>query len=154
MSPASGWGTRPSFAATGRHFLSVQPVSDVSWYPWSANSGASRGQPYAWRDPGAGVTQWRRGDSQGSDPNADLAFALYGTVTGPGQISSLSATSLPLSGYLEIFGSNLGGSGQVLIDGLVAPVASWEASRTDLGFQTISSAADRQSCLGDAKVLA
>jgi hypothetical protein len=116
------------FAATGRHFLSVQPVSDVSWYPWSADSGAPRGQPFAYRDPGSGVTQWQRVDSYG-DSNADIAFALYGTVTGPGRLSSLSGTSIPRSGYLEIFGSNFGGSGQVLIDGISAPVANWESTR-------------------------
>lgn len=116
------------FAATGRHFVSVQPISDVSWYPWSAESGAPRGQTFAYRDPGSGVALWQRFDSFG-DTNADIAFALYGTVTGAGQISSLSATSLPRSGYLEISGSNFGGSGQALIDGLAAPVADWQGTR-------------------------
>ena len=50
-------------------------------------------------------------------------------ITGPGTISSLSANTLDRSGYLEILGSNFGGSGQVLIDGISAPVASWESTR-------------------------
>ena len=52
-----------------------------------------------------------------------------GTVTGPGTISSLSANTLDRSGYLEILGSNFGGSGEVLIDGISAPVTSWESTR-------------------------
>ena len=58
-----------------------------------------------------------------------LLAPVYGTVTGPGTISSLSANTLDRSGYLEILGSNFGGSGQVLIDGISAPVASWESTR-------------------------
>jgi hypothetical protein len=54
---------------------------------------------------------------------------LYGTATGPGTISSLSANTLARSGYLEIFGSKFGGSGQVLIDGLSAPIANWQSTR-------------------------
>ena len=52
-----------------------------------------------------------------------------GAVTGAGTISSLSASTLPRSGYLEILGSNLGGSGQVLIDGISAPTATWGSTR-------------------------
>ena len=52
-----------------------------------------------------------------------LLAPVYGTVTGPGTISSLSANALNRSGYLEVLGSNFGGIGQVLIDGISAPVA-------------------------------
>ncbi len=58
-----------------------------------------------------------------------LLASAYGTVTGPGTISSLSANALDRSGYLEVLGSNFGGGGQVLIDGISAPVASWESTR-------------------------
>ena len=58
-----------------------------------------------------------------------LLAPVYGTVTGPGTISSLSANALDRSGYLEVLGSNFGGSGQVLIDGISAPVARWESTR-------------------------
>ena len=61
---------------------------------------------------------------------ATLVLApVYGTVTGPGTISSLSANAVDRSGYLEILGSNFGGSGEVLIDGISAPVARWESTR-------------------------
>jgi hypothetical protein len=49
--------------------------------------------------------------------------SVYGTVTGPGTISSLSANALQRSGYLEVLGSNFGGSGQAqlkTIDGKTA----------------------------------
>jgi PQQ-like domain/IPT/TIG domain len=52
-----------------------------------------------------------------------------GAVTGAGSISSLSTNILARSGYLEILGSNFGVSGQALIDGISAPVASWESTR-------------------------
>jgi outer membrane protein assembly factor BamB len=58
-----------------------------------------------------------------------LLAPVYGTVTGPGTISSLSANALDRSGYLAVLGSNFGGSGQVLIDGISAPVARWESTR-------------------------
>jgi hypothetical protein len=50
-----------------------------------------------------------------------LLAPVYGSVTGPGTISSLSANALDRSGYLEVLGSNFGGSGQVLVDGISAP---------------------------------
>jgi len=49
-----------------------------------------------------------------------------GAVTGPGTIFSFSANVLDRSGHLEILGRNFGGRGEVLIDGISAPVASWE----------------------------
>ena len=54
---------------------------------------------------------------------------VYGTVTGPGTISSLSAGIIDRSGHLEILGSNFGARGEVLIDGTSAPVARWENAR-------------------------
>ena len=117
------------FLATGRHFVTVQPHVNY-WYWWSANSGAPRGQPYFFRDLAAGQTEWQHGDAQPfSEPNADVEFALYGTVSSPGTISSLSASVVPQSGYLEIFGSNFGGSGQVKVGGADAPVADWTSTR-------------------------
>jgi hypothetical protein len=118
----------PPFSATGRHFLSVQPVINY-WYWWSSQSGAPRGQAFYFRDLAAGQTQWQHGDNLNLNWNADVTFSLYGTLTGPGQISSLSATTLARSGYLEIFGSNFGSSGTVLIDGIAAFTANWESTR-------------------------
>lgn len=117
------------FSATGQHFVSVQLVLTPAWYRWSANTDAPHGQPFYFRDPGSGVSDWQHGDGLNQNSNADVDFQLYGIVTGAGHIDSLSATTLPRSGYLEIFGSNFGGSGTVQIDGLTAPVASWSDSR-------------------------
>jgi chitobiase/beta-hexosaminidase-like protein len=118
----------PAFAATGKHFLSVQPVINY-WYWWSSQTNAPRGRPFYFRNLAAGQTAWQNGDNLNNNTNADVTFSLYGTVTGPGQISGLSTNTLARSGYLEIFGSNFGGSGRVLIDGISAPVANWESTR-------------------------
>ena len=117
----------PGFTASGRHFISVQPIINY-WYWWSANIGAPRGQPFYFRNGTAGEG-WHHGDNLNVNVDADVSFYLYGTPTGPGVIDSLSATTLPRSGLLEIFGNDFGGSGTVLIDGISAPVANWESTR-------------------------
>jgi hypothetical protein len=114
----------PAFAASGKHFVSVQPVINY-WYWWSSHTSAPRGQAFYFRNLAAGQTAWQHGDNLNVNTNADVTFSLYGTVAGPGQITRLSMTTLARSGYLEIFGSNFGGSGKVLIAGLSAPVADW-----------------------------
>ena len=116
------------FEATGKHFVSVQPVTATAWYRWSANSHAVQGQPFYYRDPGSGVPNWQNDDGLGN-LDTDIAFDLYGTVTAAGHIDTLSAATLPRSGYLEIFGTNFGGSGSVQIGGLGAPVADWDDGR-------------------------
>lgn len=117
----------PGFGATGRHFLSVQPVINY-WYWWSANINAPRGQAFYFRN-NAAAGAWQHGDNLNVNVNADLTFDLYGTVSGPGVIGSLSANSLPRSGFLEISGSNFGGSGTVFVGGISAPVADWSSTR-------------------------
>ena len=118
----------PAFWATGRHFISVQPVSR-EWYWRSSDSDVPFGQGLYFRDLGAGQSIWQKGDNQFlSNPRADVAFSLYGTLTEPGTIDNLSANTLPRSGLLEIFGSNFGGSGQVLIGDLAAPVSYWSST--------------------------
>ena len=77
----------PPFAATGKHFLSVQPVID-GWYWWSANTNAPHGPNFYYRDNAAGDVVWQH-DNTVFYPNSDVAFALYGTVSGAGQITSL-----------------------------------------------------------------
>jgi IPT/TIG domain-containing protein len=114
----------PPFAATGKHFLSVQPVINY-WYWWSSQSNAPRGQPFYFRNLAAGQTTWQHGDNLNTTTSADVSFSLFGVPTGAGTISSLSATTLERSGYLEIFGSNFGDSGQVLIGGISAQVGTW-----------------------------
>ena len=118
----------PPFSATGRHFVSVQPVIDY-WYWWSSQTNQPRGQAFYFRDLAHGQTQWQHGDNLNFNWNADVTFSLYGTPTGSGHIDSLSANTLDRSGYLEIFGSNFGGSGMVKIDGITAFTASWESTR-------------------------
>ena len=117
----------PAFAATGRHFLSVQPVIDY-WYWWSSSSGAPRGEAFYFRNNATGEA-WHHGDNLNFSINADVVFSLYGTVTGAGVITGLSENTLPRSGYLEIFGSNFGADGSVLIGGISAPVADWSSTR-------------------------
>jgi hypothetical protein len=117
----------PAFAATGRHFLSVQPVMS-EWTWWSSSSGEPRGEAFYFRDNTAGEA-WHHGDNLSSNVNADVVFSLYGTVTGAGTITSLSETTLPRSGFLEIFGTNFGGDGTVLIGGISALVADWTSTR-------------------------
>lgn len=118
----------PPFIATGKHFLSVQPVAN-SWYWWSSHSHAALGQAFFFRDRASGQTSWQHGDNVYANSNADLSFSLYGNATGPAQITTLSDSSLARSAYLEIFGTNFGGSGSVLIDGIPAPVADWQSTR-------------------------
>ena len=116
-----------AFPANGRHFLSVQPIINY-WYWSSSNTSAPHGQAFYFRD-NATQEAWHHGDNLNANVNADLAFDLYGTVSGPGTVTSLSATTLPRSGFLEIFGSNFGGDGTVLVDGINAPVADWSSTR-------------------------
>ena len=119
----------PAFWATGRHFISVQPLSN-HWYWWSSNSYAPFGQSFYFRNVSGDQANWQKGDTQFlSNPQSDVAFSLYGAVTDPGIIDALSATTLPRSGFLEIFGTNFGGSGQVLIGGIPAPVSFWSSTR-------------------------
>jgi hypothetical protein len=117
----------PGFGATGRHFLSIQPVINY-WYWWSANINAPRGQAFYFRN-NAATGAWQHGDNLNSNVNADVTFDLYGMVSGPGVIGGLSANSLPRSGFLEISGSNFGGSGTVLVGGISAPVTDWSSTR-------------------------
>ena len=117
----------PSFAATGKHFLTVQPVLN-GWYWWSANTNAPHGTAFYFRDVAAGETVWHHDDSV-FYPNSDVSFYLYGTTTGAGSIAALSATTLERSGYLEMTGTNFGSDGTVLIDGVSAPVADWQSTK-------------------------
>src|ERR1700730_15353550 len=55
--------------------------------------------------------------------------SIVGLSSGAGQITSLTETTLPRSGYLEINGSNLGSGGTVLVDGVSALVANWQSTK-------------------------
>ncbi|MEY2504708.1 MAG: hypothetical protein QOG27_988, partial [Verrucomicrobiota bacterium] len=58
----------PTFAATGRHFLSVQPIINY-WYWWSSSSGAPRGEAFYFRNNAAGEA-WHHGDNLNNNVNA------------------------------------------------------------------------------------
>lgn len=117
----------PPFVATGKHFLTIQPALD-GWYWWSANTNIPEGTAFYLRDVAAGETEWHHDDSA-FYPNSDVSFYLYGTTSGPGNITALSATTLERSGYLEITGTNFGSDATVLIDGVSAPVADWLSTK-------------------------
>jgi hypothetical protein len=114
----------PAFPATGKHFLSVQPVINY-WYWWSSRTGAPRGSAFYFRNPATGQTAWQHGDGLNLSTDADVTFDLYGTMSGSARIDRLSVSTLPRSGYLEIFGASFDVRGQVLIGGWPAPVADW-----------------------------
>ena len=119
----------PAFVAAGKHFLSVQPVLN-GWYWWSAHTNAPQGTAFYYRDNAAGQIEWQHNDGQNSFyPDSDVAFALYGSTSGAGQITTLTEATLPRSGYLEINGTNFGSGGTALVDGVSAPVADWQSTK-------------------------
>jgi uncharacterized protein (TIGR03437 family) len=109
------------FSASGKHFISVQTVSDLLWSWRTANSSGPMLSTLKLRN--------RATNSSWSTPRAsDLAFVLYGTLAGPPQLTSMSQTTLAKSGRLRLFGSSFGstrGIGQVKIGGLDAPITRW-----------------------------
>lgn len=114
------------FSAMGKHFISVQLVIDDGWYWMSANRGAPRGSTPYQRDNLAGGNWLNVPPPAGVE--RDGSFQLYGTLSGPARIDSLSAASLTRSGRLRLFGANFGaaqGNSQVLIDGVPAIVSRW-----------------------------
>ncbi len=100
------------FSATGQHFVAVQPMlttRGTAGAPTPTRPTASRSTTViraTARPTGSTATGWIPSRTRTS------TFQLYGTMTGAGHIDSLSAPTLPRSGYLEIFGSNFGGSGR------------------------------------------
>lgn len=115
------------FAATGKHFVTVQLKTDEGWYWRTSNSGAISGGMAAFRNNasgGAWVSQQAFGKQE------DGSFDLYGTLTGGPAVSSISDTTIERSGRLRILGSNFGQTqGTVIIDGLSAIVTSWAAGQ-------------------------
>ncbi|CAN5535670.1 hypothetical protein BH20VER1_BH20VER1_24170 [soil metagenome] len=110
-----------SFSASGKHFISVQTVSDLVWWWGTANSS----------DPllSTGKFRNRATNSSWSTPRqSDLALVLYGTLEGPPLLQGISDATLPRSGRLRITGSSFGttqGAGEVRIGGLPAIVTRW-----------------------------
>src|SRR5919205_599043 len=116
------------FRATGKHFVSVQLVTDATfgWHWKSSDSGARKRLSAAYQRKNLAGGAWAHTDYAG-----DGAFMLYGTLSGPPAITSLSATTLARAGRLAIKGANFGspqGAGRVLVGGVTAPVSSWTTS--------------------------
>jgi hypothetical protein len=118
------------FAATGKHFFSVQMVMNGYWDWWESNKdNPTLSRIYIRDNLAAGV--WEYYDVAGFG-NADVAFDLYGQVTGGPRVDSLSHTAIDRSGRLLISGANFGdtqGSGQVLIGGVPTIIGTWSGAR-------------------------
>lgn len=118
----------PPFSATGRHFVSVQPVIDHEWSWKSSRSGGPTGQPFYYRNRAAGES-WHFGDGQAGADQCDVAFRLYGTLQGGPLLDGLNAATLPRSGRLRLFGANFGPvMGQVRVGSVPAIVTRWATS--------------------------
>jgi hypothetical protein len=116
-----------AFAASGKHFVSVQVSSSNGWYWRSANEGAPRNTSLYYR--GTPTAAWSHRVGFLGTANCDTAFTLYGTrtLTAP-SISGLSAATLAQAGRLKITGTGFGdeqGTGVVQIGGVSAPVSNW-----------------------------
>jgi hypothetical protein len=145
----------PAFQATGKHFVTVQPLFDPGtncsyrWFWRSADEGAPHGQSFYFRDNLNPLqSQWAQ-NYQNNIGNSDLAFTLYGTrILSAPTLTSLSATTLPRAGRLKVGGSNFGasqGTGVVKIGGATAIISDWSdvsitayvAESTPLGSDTV-----------------
>jgi hypothetical protein len=109
------------FAATGKHFVSVQTVSNLGWSWRTAGTGNVRDATAQVRDRNP-ATSWQAAG------NTDVAFFLYGTLTGPPTLQNLGETTRTPSGRVRIFGTNFGPAatgGEVRIGGQRAIVTRW-----------------------------
>ena len=127
----------PAFQATGRHFITVQPVIDPivipggggatqKWYWRGASAEPIRGErPYFRVNP---AEPWNR--SGINDGRYDLAMRLWGTnvLVTPPVVTQISANNIAQAGRVKINGTNFGatqGTGFVRINGATAPVSKW-----------------------------
>jgi hypothetical protein len=103
-SPAALDFTLPSpFVATGKYFISAQLViDDGSWFVLSSEHGPTRGSTWVVRD-NTQTTEW-------TSPffPKDMAFDLYGTLTSPATITSITPQTIERSGWITIKGANFG----------------------------------------------
>ncbi|MCA1631566.1 MAG: carboxypeptidase regulatory-like domain-containing protein, partial [Acidobacteria bacterium] len=121
--------TLPSpFNATGRHFVSVQPVfgGSESWWVTSGGYPNVRGATLVKRDRLANGA-WTVAGIEGY--RSDLALSLYGTLLSAPRIDSVSPNPVTRSGLVRITGAYFGASqsaGQLTVDGKQSPyVVSW-----------------------------
>ncbi|HEY0408001.1 MAG TPA: Ig-like domain-containing protein, partial [Pyrinomonadaceae bacterium] len=111
-----------AFAATGKHFMSVQlAIDDASWHWASSRTNQPRNSAVYQRDNLSGGV-WTH------PANADGVFSLYGSLTGRPRIDSLSTTTAARSSRFIITGANFGGAqgaSRVLVDNQPAIVIKW-----------------------------
>ena len=116
------------FNASGRHFVSVQPVyyGTETWGPSSGGHPNVRGSAWLKRDRLANGS-WVVGGV--ADRLNDMAFDLFGTLQSAPRLDSVSPNPAPRSGLLRITGANFGaaqGSSQLTIDGKQSQyIAHW-----------------------------
>jgi hypothetical protein len=113
-----------NFNATGRHFVSVQTISDLNWYWDTANANQTLISKARARD--------RLANGAWTPAASDAAFALYGTQTGAPVLENILESSAPLSGRIRISGVGFGftqGTSEVRIGGLKAIVTRWTNTR-------------------------
>ena len=127
----------PAFQATGRHYITVQPVIDPivipgsggatqKWYWRGASADDIRGErPYFRANPNE---PWGR--TELNDGRYDLAMRLWGTrvLVTPPVISTISTNTIAQAGRLIITGTNFGatrGTSTVRVNGAVAPISKW-----------------------------
>ncbi len=114
-----------SFRAAGKHFVSVQLVEEGVrglWYWQSARSGAPQNSPARVRDNYAAVPAWEPA------ANGDAVIQLYGSLTTPSNLASVSPQTIERSGWFTLTGSNFGatqGASRVLVDKKSAIVVKW-----------------------------
>lgn len=113
-----------SFSASGRHFVSVQTISDLQWYWNTSNTNQILISTARVRD--------RLANGAWTPATADAAFVLYGTQTGPPRLENILDPAAPLSGRIRISGVAFGvtqGTSEVRIGGLKAIVTRWTNTR-------------------------
>lgn len=113
------------FVASGRHFVSVQTVSDLTWSWRTANRTNFVLAPAQRRDRTTGAP-WTNA------AQTDVAFVLYGTLTSPPTLSSIEEPEAPRSGRIRLSGTSFGstqGTSEVRIGGVKAIVTRWNNTR-------------------------
>ncbi len=113
-----------TFTATGRHFVSVQTISDLHWYWDTSNTNQILISTARVRD--------RLVNGAWTPAASDASFILYGTPTGPPKLENILDPAAPLSARVRISGVAFGftrGTSEVRIGGLRAIVTRWTNTR-------------------------
>ncbi|MET0624408.1 MAG: Ig-like domain-containing protein [Pyrinomonadaceae bacterium] len=120
-----------SFRATGKHFVSVQLVTEGTggnWFWGSSRSGAPLNSPVRLRDNYAQTPAWGPVGLPTGVVNADALIRLYGTQTTPATLAAVAPQTVERSGWFTLTGTNFGasqGASRVLVDKKNAIVVKW-----------------------------